>query len=175
MDLYFSDKRQTYNHNKCSKNSTIIKDHYYLIYGVRISSELYHAMIDYVIESGEWEGEIMEFIEEDEWNFFETEGRSKPDRYEWLEGFLEEIFKFKSIMNLRGEDVLYMGNIIWSSKDINMDKNIPEIPIIKSLTEKTISDICNQYKEMKLNLDRTNKYWSENLENINYYWITGSD
>jgi len=175
MDLYFSNQRQTYNQNKCYNKTEIIRDHYYLIYGVRISSELYHTMIDYIIESGEWEGEIMEFIEEDEWNFFETEGRSKPDRYEWLEGFLEETFKFRSIMNLRGEDILYIGNVIWSSKDINMDSNIPEIPIIKELTKQTKNDIDNQYKEIKLNLNKANKYWSENLEKINYYWIKGSN
>ena len=174
MDLYFSNQRYTYNQNKCS-NTEIIRDHYYLIYGVRISSELYHTMIDYIIESGEWEGEIMEFIEEDEWNFFETEGRSKPDRYEWLEGFLEETFKFDSIMNSRGEDILYIGNIIWSSKDINIYSNNPEIPIIKQLTEQEINNIENKCKEIKLNLRRTNKYWSENMDDINYYWIRGSD
>ena len=179
MDLYFSDKRQTFNNQIkiCSnRNNTIINDHYYLIYGVKVSNELYHTIIDYIIESGEWEGEIMEFIEEDDWNFFETEGRSKPDRYEWLEGFPEYFFGFKSIMNARGEDILYVGDIIWTSKNINMvDKCIPEIPIINSLTEEAIKKIHDDCEEIKYKLKKVNQYWSDNFDQINYYWIKGSD
>ena len=68
MDLYFDNKRQTspntsynttyntsYNPSNHS-NTVIIKDHYYLIYGVKVSTDLYYTMIDYIIESGEWEG-----------------------------------------------------------------------------------------------------------------------
>lgn len=180
MDLYFSDKRQTLNNNRNATihftNTTIINDHYYLIYGVKISDELYHTMIDYIIESGEWEGEIMEFIEEDEWNFFETEGRSKPDRYEWLEGLLEQLFGFKSIMNSRGEDVLYIGEVIWTSKNIKMiDKHSPEIPGIHSLTDEEKENIRAEYETIKLKLKKANQYWSENLEEMNFYWIVGSD
>lgn len=177
MDLYFSDQRQNYN-KPSSGALRVINDNYYLIYGVKISSELHHDMIDFIVESGEWEGEIMEFVGCNDWDFFDTEGRSKPDRYEWLEGFFEDMFGFKSIINDREEDILFIGTIIWSTKNIDMNEEgceeIPLIPEINVPSESEKKDILCEYERIKSQMASINRYWSDNIGSIKYYWIRGS-
>ena len=154
----------------------IIFDQYFLIYGTRISSELYHDMIDFVVESGEWEGELMEFIGEDEWYYFDIEGRSKSERYDCLEGFLEENLGFQSIFNSKGENTLYIGKLVWSTKLINIDdQNNSERPFITLLPTDMENEVKMNVKNIKQKLKSKNEYWSDNLPTVNYYWIRGTE
>ena len=160
--------------NKSGNHNFVIYDNYYLIYGIRIQSELYYDMIDFVVESGEYEGELMEFIG-DEWDFFDVEGRSKPDRYEWLEGFLEQEFGFNSIYNARGEDVLYIGKIVWSSNNIDVQNCVGyQDPRFDTLTSTEENNVKMQVNDIKRKLKVKNEYWSDNLLDASYYWIRGT-
>lgn len=165
-----------------SLNNKIKFDHYFLIYGIRINNSLYHDMIDFIVESGEWEGELMEFIGDDEWYFFEIEGRSKPERYEYLEGFLEENMGFHSIFNAKGENILYIGEIVWSTCDINVDSlndNETNNTTINTITTKTINNedetnVRENVDNLRMKLKNRNEYWADALPKINYYWIRGT-
>lgn len=160
-----------------SNSHKIIFDQYFLIYGIKISSELYHDMIDFIVESGEWEGELMEFIGDDEWYFFDIEGRGKPERYDYLEGFLEENLGFQSIYNAKGENTLYIGRIVWSTNLISVDncEKKCDTPLINLLSQDIENDISLDAKKMKLKLTNKNEYWSDNLPEVNYYWIRGTE
>lgn len=157
----------------------IIFDQYFLIYGIKLSSELYQDMIDFVIESGEWEGELMEFIGDDEWYIFEIDGRGKPERYDYLEGFLEENFGFQSVFNGKGENTLYVGKIVWSTVPIDVDDNNcvkNENTLLTNLLESDEEiNIIDEAKKLREKLKEKNEYWSENLPHVGYYWIRGTD
>jgi hypothetical protein len=168
------------------KNNYIIHDNFYLIYGTVISSELFHDMIDYIVECGEYEGDLMEFIGDDEWDFFEYEGRKRPERYEYLEGFLEEISKLsdnvnglQSIYNARGENFLFIGKIIWSTDSINnfkdggdVVKHYSKINFSLSKEEENIEN--ERIALVKEKLKEQNQYWYENIPETDYFWIRGS-
>jgi hypothetical protein len=157
----------------------IIFDQYFLIYGIKISSELYQDMIDFVVESGEWEGELMEFIGDDDWYIFEIEGRGKPERYDYLEGFLEENLGFQSIFNAKGENTLYVGKIVWSTTRINVDDNNcvnNDNTLLTTLLDPDEEmEIIHEAKELKQKLKEKNEYWSDNLAHAGYYWIRGTE
>ena len=159
-----------------SNSHKIMFDQYFLIYGIKISSELYHDMIDFVVDSGEWEGELMEFIGDDEWYLFEIEGRGRPERYDYLEGFLEDNFGFQSIFNAKGENTLYVGKVVWSTNLLNIDdkyeKNFSDSTQLTSEAELGVNNESKKIREM---LKQKNEYWSDNLPNVNYYWIRGTD
>ena len=154
-------------------NNNLITDVYYLIYGVKYSPQLYRDIIDFVVDCGEYEGELMEFIGDDEWDFFSIEGRGKPERYDWLEGFPEEYFGLQSIYNTRGEDILFTGTIVWSSKNIEFNKIVedPRIQIPALITEKAIE---HKVKSIIESLKRKNDYWMDSVPEIGYYWINGT-
>ena len=165
------------NNSQFSNSHKIMFDQYFLIYGIKISSELYHDMIDFVVDSGEWEGELMEFIGDDEWYLFEIEGRGRPERYDYLEGFLEENFGLQSIFNAKGENTLYIGSVVWSTCLVDVDKSDqpPEKAFITPLSSEVELDINKHAKKLKDKLKNKNEYWSDNLLQVNYYWIRGTD
>ena len=169
---------KVFDQSQISNSHKIMFDQYFLIYGIKISSELYHDIIDFVVDSGEWEGELMEFIGDDEWYFFEIEGRGKPDRYDYLEGFLEDNFGFQSIFNAKGENTLYVGKIVWSTNVLNIDDNNRSGKMFIDATEITKDvefAVNNEAKIIKQRLKEKNEYWSDKLPNVNYYWIRGTD
>ena len=71
--MSISRSRGGLNSNKEGVCPNTIKDIYYLVYGVQLTSELYHDIIDFVVECGEYEGELMEFVGDAEWDFFSIE------------------------------------------------------------------------------------------------------
>lgn len=164
------------------KNNYIIHDNFYLIYGTVLPSELVHDMIDYIVECGEYEGELMEFVGDEEWDFFEYEGRKRPERYEYLEGFLEDISKLteniaglQSIYNARGENFLFIGKIIWSTDSINGGDVVKHSSDINFNLSK--DDEINENKRIDLVKDKLkeqNQYWYENIPENGYFWIRGS-
>lgn len=170
------------------KNNYIVHDNFYLIYGTVLPSELCHDMIDYIVECGEYEGELMEFVGEDDWDLFEYEGRKRPERYEYLEGFLEEISKIdnetnnvglQSIYNARGENFLFIGRIVWSTDSINNFKDGGDV--VKHSSDLSFSlskdDEHNENERISLIKDKLkdqNQYWYENIPENGYFWIRGS-
>jgi hypothetical protein len=129
-------------------------------------------MIDFVVESGEYEGELMEFIGYEEWSFFEIEGRSRPERYSCLEGFLEDNFGLQSIYNAKGENTLYVGKVVWSTIGTVESNQNPEINLLNGHDEHEIKE---RVLDVKTTLNARNEYWSDSLPEVNYYWMRGTD
>lgn len=185
------------------KNNYIVHDNFYLIYGTVLPSELCHDMIDYIVECGEYEGELMEFVGEDDWDLFEYEGRKRPERYDYLEGFIEEISKLdnqnnnnntesnqnnnntesnigiQSIYNARGENFLFIGKIIWSTNSINNFEGGGDVVKHSSDMNFNLSKDDENNENERINLIKEklkdqNQYWYENIPENGYYWIRGS-
>ena len=98
-------------------------DIYYLIYGFKLIDIFTKKLIDFVVESGECDLEMVEEIcREDGWEWDQIKDTEK--RYEYVDMEYLENFIFEQLNCLDNGDC-FVGKVLWSTENINWDSSDP--------------------------------------------------
>lgn len=150
----------------------MVYDIYYLIYGIKLDDKLLKRLVDYVVECGECDLELIEeSCRNDGWEWNEIKNTDKKYLYvdnEYLENFL-----FEDLESFYNGD-MRCGEVIWCSENLNAfeleqatELTLPKLEASKS-TRKKAEEMVNSFKE------RLPDDLQHLLPPIGFYWCVGS-
>ena len=142
-------------------------DTYYFIYGIKLHETFKKKLIDYVVERGDCDLEMIEdSCRENGWEWEEIKNTDK--RYDYVDMEYLENFIFEDLECLVGGDC-FVGKVLWSTADIDDNyepadlSNLPytEMPLKKRIK---IQQSVDSFIEM-LPEDLVDE-----LPSIGFYW-----
>ena len=144
-------------------------DVYYLIYGVKLRSEVIKSMLEYVVNSGEYVEEIEEFTEEIDPDLIIDDLLGD----DLVAELFERLWKgFDYPYTEGGQSDYYIGNIIWSTNNANWaDYKVAKKVDIFDISDEKKNKIKRMVEDVKEDLP-------EEITNLfpktDFYWIIGS-
>lgn len=145
-------------------------DVYYLIYGIKLSDEFIRKLIDYVVESGDFDLELVEeTCLEDGYDWEKVKKTSR--RYEYIdEDFLENYF-FEMLNSFYDGDS-YIGKQVWSTEDCNWNEIAPAdgFPVAEISEDEKVE--CKKLIDSFVDLLPVELV--QELPDANFYWCVGS-